>query len=218
MCIHAWQSRFLNFVFGFFGMVTAIFRSLLYEACGRMVNPIYGSAGLLRSGNWKLCQNTVEAVLAGAPVTPKASEAAATHDGPPLKAYDIRHVNKNLPCKITGELHRVKTRKRFKRSGAKYKGNRVRVGSCIEETNGSRSHGSSLSHQSEAGESRDIDQGLERELEAEPERRELGQAVDGEIELELSLGLAPFTRAQKKPKGLKRSEAFELGVQWYKHM
>ncbi|CDY34735.1 BnaA01g32900D [Brassica napus] len=33
-----------------------IFRSLLHEACGRIVNPIYGSVGLLWSGNWQLCQ------------------------------------------------------------------------------------------------------------------------------------------------------------------
>ncbi|CAL9767990.1 unnamed protein product [Musa acuminata subsp. burmannicoides] len=30
----------------------AIFRSLLYEACGRIINPIYGAAGLLCSGTW----------------------------------------------------------------------------------------------------------------------------------------------------------------------
>ncbi|CAL9138911.1 unnamed protein product [Musa acuminata var. zebrina] len=28
------------------------FRSLLYEACGRIINPIYGAAGLLCSGTW----------------------------------------------------------------------------------------------------------------------------------------------------------------------
>ncbi|CAL9082111.1 unnamed protein product, partial [Musa textilis] len=30
----------------------AIFRSLLYEACGGIINPIYGAAGLLCSGTW----------------------------------------------------------------------------------------------------------------------------------------------------------------------
>ncbi|CAA6665403.1 unnamed protein product [Spirodela intermedia] len=43
----------------------AIFRSLLYEACGRLVNPMYGSVGLLWSGSWHLCQAAVEAVLKG---------------------------------------------------------------------------------------------------------------------------------------------------------
>lgn len=44
----------------------AIFRSLLYEACGRMVNPIYGSLGLVCSGNWAArLQAGVESILRG---------------------------------------------------------------------------------------------------------------------------------------------------------
>lgn len=42
-----------------------IFRSLLYEACGRMVNPIYGSLGLFCSGKWAECQAGVESILRG---------------------------------------------------------------------------------------------------------------------------------------------------------
>lgn len=42
-----------------------IFRSLLYEACGRIVNPIYGSLGLFCSGNWAECQAGVERILRG---------------------------------------------------------------------------------------------------------------------------------------------------------
>ncbi|KAF7811251.1 LOB domain-containing protein 41-like [Senna tora] len=73
----------------------AIFRSLLYEACGRILNPIYGSVGLLWSGSWQRCQSAVEAVLKGVPITPINSDAAVTERGPPLKAYDIRHVSKD---------------------------------------------------------------------------------------------------------------------------
>nr|XP_010907500.1 LOB domain-containing protein 41 [Elaeis guineensis] len=72
----------------------AIFRSLLYEACGRIVNPIYGSVGLLWSGSWQLCQAAVEAVLKGAPIIQIPSETAASTPVPPLKAYDIHHVSK----------------------------------------------------------------------------------------------------------------------------
>ncbi|KAE8698876.1 LOB domain-containing protein 42 [Hibiscus syriacus] len=39
----------------------AIFRSLLYEACGRVVNSVYGSVGMLWSGNWVECQAAVDA-------------------------------------------------------------------------------------------------------------------------------------------------------------
>ncbi|KAL3630339.1 hypothetical protein CASFOL_023323 [Castilleja foliolosa] len=52
---------------------SAIFRSLLYEACGRIVNPIHGSVGLIWSGSWGLCQQAVDAVLRGAPITQRVT-------------------------------------------------------------------------------------------------------------------------------------------------
>ncbi|OVA04990.1 hypothetical protein BVC80_1211g54 [Macleaya cordata] len=93
----------------------AIFRSLLYEACGRIVNPIYGSVGLLWSGSWQLCQAAVEAVLKGAPIMQIPSEAAVS-PSLPFKAYDIRHVSKDENSAASQELHKVKTRSRFKRT------------------------------------------------------------------------------------------------------
>ncbi|KAL9297524.1 hypothetical protein ACSQ67_023420 [Phaseolus vulgaris] len=152
----------------------AIFRSLLYEACGRIVNPIYGSVGLLWSGSWQLCQAAVENVLRGAPITPITSEAAASGRGPPLKAYDIRHVSKDENSAASNETQqqRVKTRSRVRRplanANAKPKstsnennGNKgTELGlsepglmTCEwteEVLNRSGSHDSSLSHQSEA--------------------------------------------------------------------
>ncbi|KAK4346798.1 hypothetical protein RND71_033137 [Anisodus tanguticus] len=189
----------------------AIFRSLLYEACGRIVNPIYGSVGLLWSGNWQLCQNAVEAVLKGAPITPIASEVAVNNNGPPLKLpYDIRHINKDDNSTKSNDLHRVRTRCRFKRSGAKTKvtkENPVCSGSgdesAHEKVNGSTSHESSLSHQSEAAAAPNVECDS-REIEslhspAEP-------TEDGDIELELTLGFAPFATAKET----KRSEAFHF--------
>ncbi|XP_071717145.1 LOB domain-containing protein 38-like [Rutidosis leptorrhynchoides] len=43
----------------------ALFQSLLYEACGRTVNPVNGAVGLLWTGNWHVCQSAVETVLRG---------------------------------------------------------------------------------------------------------------------------------------------------------
>lgn len=43
----------------------ALFRSLLYEACGRMINPVSGAIGLMWTGNWDLCQAAADAVLRG---------------------------------------------------------------------------------------------------------------------------------------------------------
>ncbi|KAL6010892.1 hypothetical protein ACLOJK_001334 [Asimina triloba] len=89
----------------------AIFRSLLYEACGRIVDPVYGSAGLLCSGSWQLCQAAVEAVLRGAPI-PQISPA----EGRPtmMNGCDIRHVVRDDQ---SDAVHRVKPRSRFKRQG-----------------------------------------------------------------------------------------------------
>ncbi|KAF3339684.1 LOB domain-containing protein 40-like protein [Carex littledalei] len=100
----------------------AVFRSLLYEACGRMVNPIYGSVGLLWSGSWPLVEAAVDAVLKGAPIDSIPSETAAA--GPvPHPTYDIRHVSKTGSA--DAELHKVNkiTRTRCKRTGKSGKGN-----------------------------------------------------------------------------------------------
>lgn len=48
----------------------ALFQSLLYEACGRTVNPVFGAVGLLWSGNWGVCQAAVETVLKGGSLKP----------------------------------------------------------------------------------------------------------------------------------------------------
>ncbi|KAK8567728.1 hypothetical protein V6N13_105685 [Hibiscus sabdariffa] len=77
----------------------AIFRSLLYEACGRVVNPVYGSIGMLWSGNWVECQAAQQPIC-------------------PLKSYGIRHVFKDPN---TAEIDKVKSRARFKRSAPKSK-------------------------------------------------------------------------------------------------
>lgn len=48
----------------------ALFQSLLFEACGRTINPVNGAVGLLWSGNWHLCQAAVETVLRGGTLRP----------------------------------------------------------------------------------------------------------------------------------------------------
>lgn len=51
----------------------ALFKSLLFEACGRTVNPIFGAVGLMWSGNWDVCQEAVETVLQGGVLRPLSS-------------------------------------------------------------------------------------------------------------------------------------------------
>ncbi|KAA8531588.1 hypothetical protein F0562_006297 [Nyssa sinensis] len=48
----------------------ALFQSLLFEACGRTVNPVNGAVGLLWTGNWHVCQAAVETVLHGGTLRP----------------------------------------------------------------------------------------------------------------------------------------------------
>ncbi|KAL7603827.1 LOB domain-containing protein 41 [Lactuca sativa] len=193
----------------------AIFRSLLYEACGRIVNPIYGSVGLLWSGNWQLCQTAVEAVLQGSPITQIASDTAETNKGPPFKAYDIRHISKDENSGAgSSELHRVRTRCRFKRSSAKGKASRVWIGSSDQEVSAQNehnnefsSHGSALSHQSEAAhvvedDNREmveeslvsVETPLMSNKQAETEAAEL----DVKVELELTLGYEPVDKSKVK--------------------
>ncbi|MED6204679.1 hypothetical protein PIB30_011094 [Stylosanthes scabra] len=93
----------------------AIFKSLLYEACGRIVNPVFGSTGLLSTGSWHLCEAAVEAVLSGAPIQQHAGLDGA---GQQLNPSDIRHVTKR--GKSCGSDHVLKPRKsQFKRRAEK---------------------------------------------------------------------------------------------------
>uniref|UniRef100_A0A5B7A525 Putative LOB domain-containing protein 38 n=1 Tax=Davidia involucrata TaxID=16924 RepID=A0A5B7A525_DAVIN len=48
----------------------ALFQSLLFEACGRTVNPVNGAVGLLWTGNWHVCQAALETVLSGGTLRP----------------------------------------------------------------------------------------------------------------------------------------------------
>ena len=57
-------------IFFFWLCFSALFQSLLFEACGRTVNPVNGAVGLLWTGNWHVCQAAVETVLRGGTLRP----------------------------------------------------------------------------------------------------------------------------------------------------
>ncbi|KAF7113429.1 hypothetical protein RHSIM_RhsimUnG0125300 [Rhododendron simsii] len=59
----------------------ALFQSLLFEACGRTVNPVNGAVGLLWTGNWHVCQSAVETVLGGGALLPISKSPAEESDG-----------------------------------------------------------------------------------------------------------------------------------------
>lgn len=83
-----------------------------------MVNPIYGSVGLLWSQSWHLCQAAVEAVLRGDQITQASSPSELS-----IKGYDIRHVSKDSSSGGSDQLHKVKSKSKtqFKRSASKTK-------------------------------------------------------------------------------------------------
>ncbi|KAK6116338.1 hypothetical protein DH2020_049800 [Rehmannia glutinosa] len=89
---------------------TEIFRSLLYEACGRIINPVYGSVGLMCSGDWPRCQAAVAAVLEGAPLIKQVTDDD-DDSSTAVQGCDIRHLS-------AASLHRVRTRNRTKRSAS----------------------------------------------------------------------------------------------------
>jgi hypothetical protein len=87
-----------------------------------MLNPVYGSVGLLWSGNWQLCQAAVESVLRGIPIAQPPPTATAV---PPLRSCDIRHVARREAGRgaVDAGLHRManSSRGQFKRSGAQHR-------------------------------------------------------------------------------------------------
>lgn len=84
---------------------------MLYEACERIIDPIYGSVELLWSGNWAQCQSVVEAVLQGSSQFLQSPSLDST--GPHHKDCDVRHAWKTSG---SGDLHKIRTGTRFKRS------------------------------------------------------------------------------------------------------
>ncbi|XP_043712359.1 LOB domain-containing protein 39-like [Telopea speciosissima] len=62
----------------------ALFQSLLFEACGRTVNPVNGAVGLLWTGNWPVCQAAVETVLRGGTLRPMSTDVLTARMTPEL--------------------------------------------------------------------------------------------------------------------------------------
>ncbi|KAK4280812.1 hypothetical protein QN277_012384 [Acacia crassicarpa] len=171
----------------------AIFKSLLYEACGRIVNPIFGSSGLLSSGSWHLCQAAVEAVLRGEPITQVSPESAFDGVSPLLKSCDIRHVCKKGNSCASDKLHKVRCGSQFKRSGAKQKKPEVEpVGAELMAHSGSELDGPGMSEHRSRSPGGEADSSTVETSEGWPapaksDERSEAEAEDGGLELELTM-------------------------------
>ncbi|KAG6557299.1 hypothetical protein Mapa_001227 [Marchantia paleacea] len=80
-----------------------VFQSLLYEACGRTVNPVFGAVGLLWAGKWDVCQAAVETVLKGGSLRPPSPTAMEVNNA--MSNAGIRNIpfpgvkpSQNLSC------------------------------------------------------------------------------------------------------------------------
>ncbi|WVZ14704.1 hypothetical protein V8G54_012270 [Vigna mungo] len=168
---------------------SAVFKSLLYEACGRMVNPIFGSTGLLSTGNWHLCEAAAKAVLSGAPIQEALLDGVESLD---FKACDIRHVARSHKSYGPGALKVVKSgTSKFKRRAAKPK-----VESTVAELGESELFGQGpLSQDSASGLTRTSENkiiGGEADSSCSENVVVPARANDEESELRLTLGWGPL--------------------------
>lgn len=172
----------------------AIFRSLLYEACGRIVNPIYGSVGLLWSGNRQLCQAAVEAVLKGEPIVQIPSEKAADISIPPLKTFDIRHVTKNAAKLNVSKASQTPFKLSSIGAGAKHV-NRLRR-PRRERSHHESGGGTTTTTTSSASGSMISAETVEPST-PDPERRTTSVDPEDELDLTLGLGFSSSAKANK---------------------
>ncbi|GAU25881.1 hypothetical protein TSUD_164220 [Trifolium subterraneum] len=111
----------------------AVFKSLLYEASCRLVNPTHGALGLFWIGEWSRCEAAVEVVLNGSNINPatcfdgQTSSCNLIVENPVIPTtYDIRHVTR-------GTYVNIKEKIQFKRVGSAFKP-KPRVGLVVKTT------------------------------------------------------------------------------------
>ncbi|XVF59297.1 hypothetical protein PTKIN_Ptkin07bG0264300 [Pterospermum kingtungense] len=98
----------------------ALFQSLLFEACGRTVNPVNGAVGLLWTGSWHVCQAAVETVLRGgtlrampetmAPPTLASDEASEATCTDMWKLQET--ANLNTHCRFSNSRSKVSPKRK----------------------------------------------------------------------------------------------------------
>lgn len=96
--------------------IAALFRSLLYEACGRTINPVSGAIGLMWTGNWDLCQAAADAVLRGESLRPLSTVPAAFTDSDMAGLYG--NVGSSSSLRSSPENSSAPSRKCSKNGGA----------------------------------------------------------------------------------------------------
>ncbi|XP_020207964.1 LOB domain-containing protein 42 [Cajanus cajan] len=106
-----------------------VFKSLMFEACGRIVNPTYGSMGLFWTGEWAQCEAAVNAVINGMEASNSQITGTRRSNHVP-QILGIRHVARD------GGMDRVKGKGKAKRSAKEMKP-KQRVAAPSREPGGS---------------------------------------------------------------------------------
>lgn len=103
--------------------VSALFQSLLFEACGRTVNPVNGAVGLLWTGNWHVCQAAVETVLRGGTLRPipelltggspaQASDEASEAEVACTDIWKLQDLNPNHHSRFSSSRSKVSPKRK----------------------------------------------------------------------------------------------------------
>uniref|UniRef100_A0A7N0UNN1 LOB domain-containing protein n=1 Tax=Kalanchoe fedtschenkoi TaxID=63787 RepID=A0A7N0UNN1_KALFE len=82
----------------------ALFQSLLFEACGRTVNPVNGAVGLLGSGNWHVCEVAVETVLQGGKLQPLRDLARCSPDSDEASEVAFQPLNSQMVKRMRRDM------------------------------------------------------------------------------------------------------------------
>lgn len=83
---------------------------MLYEAAGRTVNPVNGAVGLLWTGNWDVCQASVDAVLQGGILRPVVNLTDGFSIMP--KLGDLSETDVKVEDSVTNPRSKVLKRRR----------------------------------------------------------------------------------------------------------
>ncbi|KAL4368625.1 hypothetical protein GQ457_05G007700 [Hibiscus cannabinus] len=100
----------------------ALFQSLLFEACGRTVNPVNGAVGLLWTGNWHVCQAAVETVLRGGTLRAMPELMASTP-----RSGETSEATVTYMLKVQETATNLNSNCRFSRSRSKASPKRIRA-------------------------------------------------------------------------------------------
>ncbi|XP_045798108.1 LOB domain-containing protein 42-like [Trifolium pratense] len=98
-----------------------VFKSLLYEAAGRLVNPTHGALGLFWIGQWSRCEATVESVLTGSNINDVTTVDGQTSSGTLIPENHVLPTTSDIRHVARGTNVDIKEKTQFKRAGSIFK-------------------------------------------------------------------------------------------------